>query len=198
MARRIGSETSATRAIILDTTEKLMVNEGYAAVSTRRVAAEAGLKPPLIHYYFPTTDDLFLAVYRRVADQVFERLEEALSCRRPLRALWNFICEPSRTSLTLELMALANHRAVVREELIRYTERTRHRQVEAIETLLREKGIDELAAIPPIVLSLLMVGLARALVMEGGVGISLGHDQAHSWVEHWLEQVEPSIAPESN
>ena len=49
------------RAIILDTTEKLMLEEGYAAISTRRVAKEAGLKPPLVHYYFPTTDDLFLA-----------------------------------------------------------------------------------------------------------------------------------------
>ena len=38
-----------------------MIDEGYAAVSTRRVAAKAGLTPPLVHYYFPTTDDLLLA-----------------------------------------------------------------------------------------------------------------------------------------
>ena len=42
--RRVGAENSATRALILDATEQLIREEGYAAVSTRRVAARAGLK----------------------------------------------------------------------------------------------------------------------------------------------------------
>ena len=40
--RRIGAETSATRAQMLDAAEALMRNEGYAAVSTRKVAAAGG------------------------------------------------------------------------------------------------------------------------------------------------------------
>ena len=51
-----------------------MLEEGYAAVTSRRVAAQAGLKPQLVHYYFRTMDDLFLAAYRRRADQGLERL----------------------------------------------------------------------------------------------------------------------------
>ena len=43
--RRIGALNSATRALILDATEQIMLEEGYAAASTRRVAAQAGLKP---------------------------------------------------------------------------------------------------------------------------------------------------------
>ena len=68
-ARRIGAENSVTRALILEAAEALIRDQGYAAVSTRKVAAKAGLKPSLVHYYFPTTDDLFLAVFRRGADQ---------------------------------------------------------------------------------------------------------------------------------
>ena len=49
-ARRIGAENSATRTAILDATELVMVEEGYANASTRRVAARAGLKPSLVHY----------------------------------------------------------------------------------------------------------------------------------------------------
>ena len=42
-----------------------MLEEGYAAVTSRRVAAKANLKPQLVHYYFRTMDDLFLAIHRR-------------------------------------------------------------------------------------------------------------------------------------
>ena len=63
--RRFGAETSKTHAALLDAAEALMLAEGYAAVSSRRAAAAAGLKPALVHYYFATMDDLFLALYRR-------------------------------------------------------------------------------------------------------------------------------------
>ena len=67
--RRIGTETSKTRAALLDAAEKLMLEEGYAAVTSRHVAAKAGLKPQLVHYYFRTMEDLFLALFRRRAEQ---------------------------------------------------------------------------------------------------------------------------------
>src|SRR3546814_13442773 len=46
-ARRIGNETSATRLAILDATERMMIDAGYAAVSTRKVAAAVGQTPAL-------------------------------------------------------------------------------------------------------------------------------------------------------
>ncbi|HEY6427499.1 MAG TPA: helix-turn-helix domain-containing protein, partial [Acidimicrobiales bacterium] len=75
--RRIGAETSKTRTVLLDAAEKLMLEEGYAAVTSRRVAAAAGLKPQLVHYYFRTMDDLFLALFRRRAEQGLERQARA-------------------------------------------------------------------------------------------------------------------------
>ena len=39
-----------------------MLEDGYAAVSSRSVAAAVGIQAPLVHYYFPTLDDLFVAV----------------------------------------------------------------------------------------------------------------------------------------
>ena len=56
--RRFGPESSATRTLLPDATERLMLEEGYAAVSTRRVAREVGLTPAPVRYYFNTTDDL--------------------------------------------------------------------------------------------------------------------------------------------
>lgn len=182
--RRIGTENSATRAIILDTTEKLMLDEGYAAISTRRVATEAGLKHTLVHYYFPTTDDLFLAVYRRAVDKVLERLDVALASDRPLRAFWEYASDSSRTALAIEFTALANHRKVIRSEIAFHLERIRRRQTEALSALLYPGAIDP-AILPPIGLSVLVVGIARVLVTEEGIGTSLGHAEARAFVD-WL------------
>ena len=40
--RRIGAESSETRAALLDAAERLMLEHGYAAVTSRRVAGAAG------------------------------------------------------------------------------------------------------------------------------------------------------------
>ena len=39
-----------------------MLDDGYAAVSTRRVGATAGTDKALVHYYFGTMDALFIAL----------------------------------------------------------------------------------------------------------------------------------------
>ena len=58
-----------------------MLADGYAAVSSRSVAKEAGVTPALVHYYFPTLDDLFLAVLRRRAEQQLARQDRMLLVR---------------------------------------------------------------------------------------------------------------------
>jgi AcrR family transcriptional regulator len=50
-----------TRAEILAAARRLFADEGFEAVSMRRIAAEAGVDPSLIHHYFGSKDELFLA-----------------------------------------------------------------------------------------------------------------------------------------
>ena len=145
-SRRIGSEDSKTRAQLLDAAERLMREEGYAAVTSRRVAAEAGLKPQLVHYYFRTMDDLFLEVFRRRAEENLARFERAIaedgSLVEPLAAQQR----PRGAAFTLEFVALANHRKAIRAEIARYAERFRAAQVEALRRALAASGVDEDAA----------------------------------------------------
>ena len=188
--RRIGAESSETRARIVDATEQVIRDEGYAAASTRRVAIHAGLKPSLVHYYFPTTDDLLLAVFRRGAEQSDAMIEQALASDDPVRALWRFFADTSRTALALEFMALANHRKAIRAEIARHSEAMRARQSELFEQVLGERlaGTDGCA---PAGLSLLLAGIGRALVMEGGLGVDSGHVEAREFVERWLDRLLP-------
>jgi AcrR family transcriptional regulator len=188
VARRIGAETSATRALIVEAAEGLIREEGYAAVSTRRVATRAGLKPSLVHYYFPTTDDLLIELSRRGAEESDRMIEDALASPEPLQALWRFFVDTSRTAMALEFMALANHRAPVRAHMAEHSEAMRKRQVEILRHVLGDRllGPD---GCPPAGLSVVLAGIGRAIVMEENLGVRSGHEEAVAFVREWLERL---------
>jgi AcrR family transcriptional regulator len=186
--RRYGSEDSAVRVQLLDAAEQLMLEEGYAAVTSRRLAAKAGLKQPLVYYYFRTMDELFLAVFRRMTEQGLDRLDKALSADEPIRALWNLNSDHSRTALTMEFLALANHRKVVAAEIARAAERFRSMEAKALTSLFAARDIAP--QIPPLVVAVLLTSLARGLVQEGALGISKGHAPTHAFVEACLRYFE--------
>src|SRR5262245_3672504 len=111
--RRAGSATSKTRTAILDAAERVLVEEGYAAVTSRSVAARAGIHAGNVHYYFPTLDDLFIALVSRGAEINVARMADALAAPDPLAALWRMSSDRRRVTLLTELMAAANHRPVL-------------------------------------------------------------------------------------
>jgi AcrR family transcriptional regulator len=57
--RRPGSPD--TRAAILDAARTLFASGGMSGTSVRAVAAKAGVDPALVHHYFGTKDELFVA-----------------------------------------------------------------------------------------------------------------------------------------
>lgn len=187
--RRIGTEGSATRTALLDAALALMVEEGYASVTSRKVAARAGLKPQLVHYYFRTMDDLFLALVRRGAEVNLERQTAALASPQPLRALWELSTDPTGVVLTIELFALANHRKAIRAELVAYAERFRTQQAETMARILERYGVDT-GRFPPAAAPVVMTGLSRIIGLEAALGLTTGHEELQSLVEQWLGRYE--------
>jgi len=187
--RRIAGPNAKNRAVLLDAAERLMLDEGYAAVSSRRVAAAAGLKPQLVHYYFRTMDDLFLAVFRRRAEEGMARQARALASDHPLRAFWEYSADPRGTALTMEFVALANHRKAIRAEIARYAEQLRTQQIEALSSVLGRDGVAP-GSLPPVVLSVLLTSLSRVLVMEQALGMSAGHAETVELVERYLRRLD--------
>lgn len=188
--RRIGAESSETRALIIEATELVIREEGYAAASTRRVALRAGLKPSLVHYYFPTTDDLLLAVFERGAAQSDAMIAAAIATGDPIRALWRFFSDESRTALSVEYIALAVRRPAIREKIAAHSEAMRAEQIALFERLIGEKlaGPDGSS---PSGFSVILAGIGRTIFMEGALGVTTGHDEAIKWVENWLDQLLP-------
>jgi AcrR family transcriptional regulator len=167
-----------------------MLEEGYAAVTSRRVAAEAGLKPQLVHYYFRTMDDLFLALFRQRAAQGLERQARALASEQPLWALWELSRDSRGTALTMEFTALANHRKAVRAEIASYAERYRAEQLKVIAELFARYGVNE-DRLPAVVGTVLMTSISRFLVIEEvTLGMASGHAETVAFVEQFLGELE--------
>jgi AcrR family transcriptional regulator len=188
-ARRIGAPDAKNRGVLLDAAEQLMLEEGYAAVTSRRVAEKAALKPQLVHYYFRTMDDLFLAAFRRRAEEGLEAQAQALQSPQPLWALWRFSTDPAATAITMEFIALANHRKALKAEIAYYAERFREEQQKALSTVLQRYGVDA-AQVPPLVWSVLMTSVSRVLVIEQALGMSAGHAETVEFVERYLHRLE--------
>jgi AcrR family transcriptional regulator len=176
------------RTAILDATELLLVREGYAAVSTRRVAKEVRVAPPNVHYYFPTTEDLFIAVHRRACAQYNERLKRALESAHAIRELWKMHANKKRMTLGLEFIALANHRKTIRKELGKHIRAARLLQVEVLSRLLRSAGYDE-NMLHPLSAATTIAWMSRGLLMEQMLGITLGHSETNKMVEYWLRGI---------
>lgn len=184
--RKPKTPDTGARHRLIEATAKLMRDEGYAAATSRRVAAEAGVKQALVYYYFPTMDDLFVEVLRAGADASLERMRTTLTSDDPLRALWALNSEPRLTGLNTEFMALANHRKAIRTELRAYAERVRDIETAAVTVALRARGVD-LAKYPPVAVSMLIAQTARSLCNEDAVGVTLGHAELRALVESLLD-----------
>ena len=187
--RRVGTETSATRARLLDATEHVMLTEGYAAVTSRRVAKETGVTPALVHYYFSTIDDLFLAVIRRRGEQSAKRQERALAGPQPFHALWELSKERAGTGLLMEFVALANHRKVIAAEIAEQAAASRQAQLDTLRELIEptDLGPDDLS---PEAILVLIASVSRTIALEESLGMDVGLAQTTAFIEGLLTRID--------
>ncbi|MGV0875320.1 TetR/AcrR family transcriptional regulator [Mycolicibacterium sp. XJ879] len=186
MPSRTKAADVGARQRLIEATAQIMRDEGYAAATSRRVAAGAGVKQALVYYYFPTMDDLYVEVLRAGAEASLQRMRAALTDSDPLRTLWSMNSDLRLTGLNTEFMAMANHRKVIRKELKAYAERVRDIETAAVAVALRARGVD-LDEYPPIAISMLIAQTARSLCNESAVGVNLGHDELRAFMERQLD-----------
>lgn len=185
--KAIGKEVG-TRQRLMEATAQIMREEGYAAATSRRVAAIAGVRSALVYYYFPTMDDLFIAVLRTGAEAALARMREALTAEDPLRVLWEINTDARLTRLNAEFIALANHRKSIGAELKAYASRVRDIETAAATVALRANGAD-LDEYPPVVISMLLTQTARSLCNESAIGVTDGHRELRAFMERYLSRV---------
>ncbi|WP_436789988.1 TetR/AcrR family transcriptional regulator [Yinghuangia sp. YIM S10712] len=195
--RRRNTEKSKTRTLLIDVTAQLMLKEGHTAVTARRVAAEAGVHSGLVHYYFETMNDLFLAVYRRGAEAYLRRQARALATRQPLQSLWKISTDPRGAEdvrIISEFMALAQSHETIRAEVAAYGERARELEKKAFARILSKGAAN--GALSPAAASVLIDGVSRSIAMERAVGLTDGHDEVIALIGDYLRQLDPPDSDE--
>ena len=179
---------AGARERLMEATAQIMRDEGYAAATSRRVAARAGVRSALVYYYFPTMDDLFLAVLRSGSEASLAKMRQAITAEEPLRALWEINTDSRWSGLYTEFVALANHRKVIGAELKAYAERVRDIETAAATVALRARGVD-LGEFPPVAISMLVAQIARSLCNEAAIGMTEGHRELRDLVERYLDRL---------
>lgn len=123
-----------TREAILRAAHTILINEGYKAMSMRRVAAECGVEMGHLTYHFPSGEDLLrelldavIRTYEIEFDSIFHMPDTTPEER--LAKICKLILDDIRTKATTkifpELWALSNHDPFVSDRVQEAYERER-------------------------------------------------------------------------
>jgi AcrR family transcriptional regulator len=183
----MGTGASETRAVLLDVAEGLMREQGYAAVTSRQLGKAAGMSPQIVYYYFATMDDLFEALFQRLADYFTASIAEAAQSENPLLAMWRLNSDRSRAVIITELMAIANHRKGLRLLISEFGRQYHARQTEIMEAAVASAGVDT-GGWTPSILAVVMENLARGFALGADFDIE-AHLDAQAHVADWLSEL---------
>jgi AcrR family transcriptional regulator len=183
------STQAKTRLSLIEAASDLLADEGFPAISARRIASRAGLKPQLVHYYFRSMEELVVTVFYQSSARYLALLEEALSSPRPLHAVWELNSHIPEAKRVFEFVALSKQYPLLRQEMREAGERFRSLHVQAIEKAYAENGILEPEISPP-VLATLMSAVARNLLIEEQVGVASSHEETRALILRYLARIE--------
>lgn len=194
MTRPLANNDTVTA--FLDAAERLLIDVGYANITTRRLAEEAGANHGLVHYYFGSMEQLFIAVLERYTDRLIERQRAMYAADVPFiekwRAAMSFLDEDRESGyqkVWFELQAFAWNRPDLRERLAHVHEKWRATLTEAFAPTLAEYGLDALR-FPVEAIVTLVVTFNEGIILERLGGIHTGHAELLATIDNWLVSLE--------
>lgn len=172
---------------MLDAAERLLVERGHAGVTTRRLAAEAGLNPGLVHYYFGSVENLLVRVLERFTDAMIVRQREMYAADVPFLEKWRTAmryldADRDYQKVWWELQALAWNRPELRERVAHVHDAWRSVLTEAFTEPHRRYRIP----IPLDALVSLVITFNEGMILERLSGVTTGHAELLEWIEGWL------------
>jgi AcrR family transcriptional regulator len=175
---------------LLDAAERLLADVGYAGITTRRLAEEAGLNHGLVHYYFGSNENLLVHALERFTARLVTRQRELYTADLPFASKWRtamhyLVSEDiSYQKIWLELQALAWNNPDIRARLARVNAEWRAVLMEAFEQPRRALGI----ALPLEALVSLVMTFNLGIIIERLGGIDTGHRELLEWIDQWISQ----------
>jgi AcrR family transcriptional regulator len=188
MAQPTRATYSAAEQALLDAAERLLVEVGYAGITTRRLGDEAGVNHGLVHYYFGSNENLLLQALERFTERLVSRQRELYGADLPFVEKWRtamrYLVSEDVTyeKVWLELQALGWNNPDVRKRLARVNAEWRAVLTEAFAEPHRALGIE----MPLEALVSLVITFNVGVMVERLGGIDTGHEVLLNWIDGWL------------
>jgi AcrR family transcriptional regulator len=179
---------AAAEEVLLDAAERLLVEVGYAGITTRKLAEEAGVNHGLVHYYFGSNENLLVRALERFTERMITRQRELYAAEMPFVEKWRTAMrylvdeDLSYEKVWLELHALGWNNPDLRERLARVNGEWRAVLTEAFAGPHRELKID----MPLEALVALVMTFNIGIIVERLGGIETGHQALLDWIDTWL------------
>lgn len=192
----ISTARSANEEAFLDAAERLLVSSGYAGISVRRLAEEAGANHGLVHYYFGSMEELFLRVLERFTLRLIERQRAMYSTDAPFIEKWRTAMryldediEAGYPKVWFELQAMAWNHPDMRERVTQVNAEWRGVLTDAFTAAAKDYGLDR-RRFPVAAMVALVMTFNEGLMLERISGISTGHDELLGGIDKWLQELE--------
>lgn len=178
----------------LDAAERLLVRIGYADITTRKLAEEAGLNQGLIHYYFGSMEELFLRVLERFTDRLIARQRAMYASEEPYPEKWRkamrFMDKDSAyQKISWELQAMSWNRPEYRERIAKVHGAWCDAMREAVAKAIRRYRLDDSGFSLDAWITLI-VTVNEGIILERLSGIDRGHEALLQAIDDWLEKLE--------
>ena len=184
------------RTALLDAAERLLISTGYAGISTRRLADEAGINHGLVHYYFGSMDELFAQVLERFTEQLIVRQRAMYGRDVPFLEKWRAAMgyldqdlESGYQKIWLELQAMAWNRPELRDRVACVDEEWRSVLTDAVRDAVNSYGMDT-KAFPLEAIVSLVATFNLGMILERHTGISSGHAELLAAIDSWLQSLD--------
>ena len=181
---------------LLDAAERLLIEVGYAAITTRSVAARAQVNHGLVHYYFGSMEELFVQVLERFTQRLIVRQREMYATDEPFLKKWRRAMrylgsdfESGYQKVWLELQAMAWNDAGLRERVARVDEEWRRVLTAAFTDASKEYGIDS-KRFPVDALVALVATFNQGMILERHSGVSEGHRSLLKMIDGMLKELQ--------
>jgi AcrR family transcriptional regulator len=188
------ARTDATEAL-LGAAEELLVEVGYAGITTRNLAERAGVNHGLVHYYFGSMEELLLRVVERFTDALVERQREMYAADTPFIVKWRtamrFLEEDAESGyhkVWLEMQAMAWNMPSVRTRIQDVHRRWMSVVTPAFDTGLGELGVDK-RRFPTEAIVSLVVTFNQGIILERLSGVDSGHRALLRLLDRQIEQL---------
>jgi TetR/AcrR family transcriptional regulator len=173
---------------LLDAAERLLVEVGYAGITTRRLAAEAGVNHGLVHYYYGSLENLLVQVLERFTATMIERQRAMYAAEMPFIEKWRtamryLVSDSDYQKVWWELQALAWNRPDLRQQVARVDDEWRTVLTEALAEPHARYGLE----LPLEALVSLVITFNAGIILERLAGITTGHRELLDWIDGWIE-----------